>query len=313
MTNKTSQSGKPQTELSTAKKNELDSRFNELQAKILDDRGKYINRWLTVVAIVLTFFGLVVVVGGYISFDRIREIEFETKTNLEQIETLVHRYENRIGSIDAEFAKSNPKIAGEIIASIRENSEATMLQQAISDALKFQNEQQTTDAIKRWRDVANIAESVDIELASRAWFSVGYLYEMSDNAEQALSAYEHAIRLRPNYAHAFKHMGIVKIALDRYEEAIMDHNNAINIRPGYYEAYAYRGHAKHYLYQFDQAMTDFNVAIRLEPSYEIAYMYRGHTKSHLSQYEDAILDYDIAIELNPILAESYSGRGGSKD
>ena len=84
MTNKTSQSGKPQTELSTAKKNELDSRFNELQAKILDDRGKYINRWLTVVAIVLTFFGLVVVVGGYISFDRIRTSISNPKSNLRQ-------------------------------------------------------------------------------------------------------------------------------------------------------------------------------------------------------------------------------------
>ena len=40
------------------------TRFNELRRELLDDRAAYIDRWLSVVVIVLTFFGLFAVVGG---------------------------------------------------------------------------------------------------------------------------------------------------------------------------------------------------------------------------------------------------------
>ena len=51
---------------------EIQSRFNELRGELLDDRAAYIDRWLSVVAIVLTFFGLLIVLGGYIGFSRFR-------------------------------------------------------------------------------------------------------------------------------------------------------------------------------------------------------------------------------------------------
>ena len=60
---------------------ELQRRFNELRSEILDDRASYIDRWLSVITIVLTFLGIVAVVGGYIGFRRFQAIEVDAKSS----------------------------------------------------------------------------------------------------------------------------------------------------------------------------------------------------------------------------------------
>ena len=64
---------------------ELDRRLNELRRELLDKRAESINWWLAVMAIVLTFFGIVAVVAGYISFARFGELEKETRNQVEQL------------------------------------------------------------------------------------------------------------------------------------------------------------------------------------------------------------------------------------
>ena len=49
---------------------EIQSRFNELRRDLLDNRAAYIDRWLAVVAVVLTFFGIVVAIAGLVGFKR---------------------------------------------------------------------------------------------------------------------------------------------------------------------------------------------------------------------------------------------------
>ena len=43
---------------------EIQSRFNELRRELLDNRAPYIDRWLFVIGIALTFLGIVAVVGA---------------------------------------------------------------------------------------------------------------------------------------------------------------------------------------------------------------------------------------------------------
>ena len=64
---------------------EIQTRFNEIQSELLDQRALFIDRWLAVIAIVLTFFGVVVAIAGFMGFKRFRDIEKDAKTSAEKV------------------------------------------------------------------------------------------------------------------------------------------------------------------------------------------------------------------------------------
>ncbi len=48
--------------------------INELRSELLDDRADYIGRWLSVIGLVLTFFGIVVAIVGVWGFRKFQKI-----------------------------------------------------------------------------------------------------------------------------------------------------------------------------------------------------------------------------------------------
>ncbi|MDE2724255.1 MAG: hypothetical protein OXI59_12845 [Gemmatimonadota bacterium] len=55
-------------EISHTDNAKLQNHFNQLRREFLDNRGKWLDRWLTTIAIFLTFFGIVVAVSGYFTY-----------------------------------------------------------------------------------------------------------------------------------------------------------------------------------------------------------------------------------------------------
>ena len=124
---------------------EIQSRFNELRRDLLENRAAYIDRWLAVVAIVLTFFGIVVAIAGLVGFSRFREIEKEAKKSVENAERLVeeiksHRDEakNLVQDISAQTVTDDPEEAKQAVANIRKNPEASRIDKAIASAVSLQ-------------------------------------------------------------------------------------------------------------------------------------------------------------------------------
>ena len=323
--NSTDKDTSVQTEQPVAVEVEIQRRINELRSELLDDRASYIDRWLSVITIVLTFFSIVAVVLGYIGFRRFREIETEAKNSAETAkehaavaEKLVAKIKEKrdegekiIQNLNAQTAADNPEEAKQVVANVRENPKASLIDKAIANALDLQQQGERDDAITQWRAVARDAEGSDDDLAARAWFSVGYLLQ-DESPEEGISAYNRAISLAPDAAEAYNNRGNAKAVLKRYEAAIADHDQAILLNPGLAEAYSNRGTSKAELGRHDGAIADYDEAIRLKPDYAGAYINRGISKAALKRYEAAIADHDQAILLNPDLAEAYSNRGITK-
>ena len=57
----------------------MQRRLEEVRRELLDERGKSIDRWLMVIGLVLTFFGIVIAITGLWAFDRFRKIEAEAR------------------------------------------------------------------------------------------------------------------------------------------------------------------------------------------------------------------------------------------
>ena len=307
---------------------ELQRQINELRWELRDTRINTINWWLAVNGFILAFFGIVVVIGGYVGFTRFQKLENETQNYVEKMKERldkdVQEIQEKIAlvrNLTSEEADNPGKTeqVKEAVLEVQQNPTSSPLDLAIANAVTLQRVRRIDAAIAKWRSIANVAEGIDNELAARAWFSVGYLLQKgrteedkAKDAQPALFAYDEAIRLRPDYPEAYNNRGNAKQDLGRNGDAIADYDEAIRLRPDLPEAYYNRGAAKQDLGRHGDAIADYDEAIRLRPDYPGAYNNRGNAKRALDRNGDAIADYDEAIRLRPDLPEAYNNRGNAK-
>ena len=297
--------------------NEFERRFNERQQKLLDAQASYIDRWLFVVAIVLTFFSIAIPIAAFIAsvfgFKKFEEFKIQAQRYLEEIERNRDKSDEIIQGMNAETAADDPTKAKQVVEDIRENPQASSTDKAIAEAVYLQELGSIEEAIKIWRGIADTFEAVNRDLAARAHFSVGYLLFQQKKPEDAIASYDQAIRLKPDFAEAYNNRGIARVVLGDPEAAIADYGQAIRLRPDLAEAYFNRGNTQGVLDRHEAAIADYDQAIHLKPDYAKAYNNRGLAQSELERHEAAIADYDQAVRLEPNDAEAYNNRGVARD
>ena len=141
------------------------------------------------------------------------------------------------------------------------------------------------------------SELSDGELAAHAFFSIGCLLREGGKAEKALSAYDTAIRLQPDYAEVYNNRGNIKNELGSRDAALDDYNEAICLNPHFAEAYYNRGVQKVIREEVDAAIVDFTEAIRLNSDCAEAYAHRGVAKAALGNIDEARSDLQTALVL----------------
>lgn len=142
------------------------------------------------------------------------------------------------------------------------------------------------------------SELSDGELAAHAFFAIGCLLWEGGKTEKALSAYDTAIRLQPDYAEVYNNRGNIKNRLEHPDDALADYDTAIRLNPHFAEAYYNRGIQKVLCEEFDAAIIDYTEAIRLNSDSAEAYAYRGVAKAELGNIDEAKLDLQIALALS---------------
>lgn len=112
-------------------------------------------------------------------------------------------------------------------------------------------------------------------------------------ADAAIEAYDEGVRL---------------VQAGRLREAVTAFDKAIRLKPDFAEAYGGRGNVHGALAQYEKALKDYDEAVRLDPDYVEVYFNRGNIYSSLVQHERALKDYSEVIRLNPDLAQAYHNR-----
>jgi tetratricopeptide (TPR) repeat protein len=125
----------------------------------------------------------------------------------------------------------------------------------------------------------------------------------------ALSIFDKAIALKPDYAEAHNGRGIVLFNLDRTAEAIAGFDRAIALKPDYAEAYNNRGLVLQDLKRFDDALASFEKALALQPDNARLHNNRGTALHDAGRLDEALASYDHAIVLKSDYAEAYYNRG----
>jgi tetratricopeptide (TPR) repeat protein len=85
--------------------------------------------------------------------------------------------------------------------------------------------------------------------------------------------------------------------LERYEEAISDYDEALRIKPDFADAYVNRGYTKLALQQYTDVISDCDAALRIKPDSAHAYYNRGIAKHELGRTWEAKDDLQTALKL----------------
>ena len=141
------------------------------------------------------------------------------------------------------------------------------------------------------------SELSDGELAAYAFCAIGCLLWEGRKKEKALSAYDTAIRLQPDYAEVYNNRGNIKSGLGSHDAALDHYDKAIYLNPNFAEAYSNRGSTKFRLSMHAAALTDLNEAIRLQPNFMNAYVNRGIVELGLNDIDEARSNLQTALVL----------------
>jgi len=128
------------------------------------------------------------------------------------------------------------------------------------------------ETVKIQQAAARVARIVEEkELTAQQWFEQGY---KTKDVDEQIHCYTEAIRLNPDYAHAYNNRGLARYAKGDLDAALKDYTEAIRLNPDYAMAYLNRGTA-YAKGDLDLALKDYTEAIRLSPDYARAYYNRA--------------------------------------
>ncbi len=160
--------------------------------------------------------------------------------------------------------------------------------------------------------VPTLAQTSSLVVSQRSkgqWMQEGNTLRGLKRYQEALAAYEQAIRLDPNYAPAYKGKGNALHDLKRYQEALVAYEQAIHLDPNLALAYNNKGVALHDLKRYQEALVAYEQAIHLDPNLALAYRNTGNTLRNLKRYQEALVAYEQAIHLDPNYAPAYNNKG----
>jgi tetratricopeptide (TPR) repeat protein len=140
-------------------------------------------------------------------------------------------------------------------------------------------------------------------------FNYGAEQYRKGQLDGAVSLWETALELQPDFFDARNGCGVALYYLGRYEAAIAHFNRAVEIRSESHLIYFNRGSVYLELKQYDAAIADFSHAIAIKPDFAISFNGRGTAYSHSDREDLACEDFDRAIALQPDLKFAYNGRG----
>jgi tetratricopeptide (TPR) repeat protein len=163
------------------------------------------------------------------------------------------------------------------------------------------------DIVRGIREVVNeLQESLAAQVQ---WVDEGNRFMQLQQFENALDAYEQAIRLEPTNPTAYIGKGYVLLILRRYAEALDGYEQAIRLDPTNDTAYIGRGITLRLLGRFTEALASYDQALRLAPNNHVVHLERGKVLYGLQRYEEALAAYDQALQLSPENAIAYINKG----
>jgi tetratricopeptide (TPR) repeat protein len=131
----------------------------------------------------------------------------------------------------------------------------------------------TRQQLGYWKDSETLSRHA-LEVTENNYFAhynLGIVLGMKGQTDEAISQFQEAIRLVPDYIEAHYNLGVALNKKGQIDEAIRQYQEAIRLKPDYAEAHNNLGTALGRKGQIAEAISQFQEAIRLKPDYAEAH------------------------------------------
>ncbi len=162
------------------------------------------------------------------------------------------------------------------------------------------------DAIKAFDEAIKILPDY-----ADAWNGKAMVLERQGKYDEAVKAYDGAIMGKAHeLAVAWNSKGEALYAQGKYDEAIVAYDEGIRIDSNLTDAWSNKGVILDAQGKHDGAIKCFDEALRLDPQNVIRLsIYKGVALYGQANYTEAIKCFDAAIKANPKFSQAYYGKG----
>jgi tetratricopeptide (TPR) repeat protein len=117
--------------------------------------------------------------------------------------------------------------------------------------------------------------------------------------EEAITLYQKALQLRPDYFKFHYNLGKVFYKLGKYEQAIASFEQAAKLQPDEIGVYQYLGDAKFKINDFDNALKYYQKLLNFNPNFPNACIGLGNVFFINNQWDEAIKAYKQGLKIEP--------------
>jgi len=158
----------------------------------------------------------------------------------------------------------------------------------------FQRNRVWRDEIALWGDTAQKSPH-----KARAQYCLGYAYFNKGDFNKALTHFDQAVQIKPNYIEALVNRGIIYFEEGRMPQALADYDKVIKLDDNVAEAFYNRGNVFLKQNNLSRAILDYDLAIKLNPRYAEAYTNLGSICVRQGDWVRALFYYNKAIDIYP--------------
>jgi len=176
------------------------------------------------------------------------------------------------------------------------------------------------DSVPQAKAAVKKALELDDALAEAHASSGRILSGFDFDSQQAITEFERALQLNPNYATAHHWFGSGPLlAIGRFDESIAQAKRSIELDPLSMINNADFGNDYYYARRYDEAIAQLRKTIEIEPRSYLAHYYLGQALQLKGQLPEAISEYRKATELDDdpfalaMLGQAYARSGQSDE
>ncbi len=145
--------------------------------------------------------------------------------------------------------------------------------------------------VRRWLRLEASAEA-----AAHSHFLRGNSLSDAGSSAEAVTAYQSAIALKPDYAEAYYRLGLTWRDLQKFGDALASYRQALAIRPDYAEVHNNIGAVLQLQGKLDEALASYRRSVELKPGLSQPYFNLGRLCEALGDRAQAIRCFQSAIE-----------------
>jgi tetratricopeptide (TPR) repeat protein len=145
---------------------------------------------------------------------------------------------------------------------------------------------------------------VSVARCAEHYRDLGAVFFQQGRLQEAVSHYQRALQIEPDYATAHNELGMALVRLGRLTEAIGHYEQALRIRPDFAEADNNLANALAWSDRLPEAVGHYERALRIKPDFAEAHNNLGVVLTRLGRRQEAIGHLEQALRIRPDYADA---------